>query len=127
MLFCESSLIIICYILNMKLTASKIQIQKQTYSLSLEKSIAMLILPHTELTASIEQELQNNPLLEAEFETLPAEKPMDLEQISAVINLSSPAIHGPATEEEREFESSSIENTMTLEDHLFHQLFLGNF
>ncbi len=52
----------------MNLGTLKVQIQKPVFTQSLEKSIAVLILPHTELAASIEQELQDNPLLEAEFE-----------------------------------------------------------
>jgi len=103
----------------MRLNTTRIQTQKLTYSFSLEKSIAMLILPHTELAASIEQELQENPLLEAEFDDTKA----DMERMTALLSLSSSNIPGSDAEEEREYESSSVENMMTLEDHLFQQLY----
>ena len=112
----------------MNLNTIKVQIQKPVFTASLEKSIAMLILPHTELTTNIEQELQNNPLLEADFESVQAEqtkiKEIDLDQMNALINLSSSNIPISATdEEEQEFDSSPMTGMMTLEDHLFQQLF----
>jgi len=90
----------------------------------------MLLLPHAELNHNIEQELQNNPLLEAEFEPIedqekvlePLESQLDLERFNALMNLSSPIMRS-TSEEEVEFESSSMANTMTLEDHLFKQLY----
>jgi len=105
----------------MHLNTSRIQAQKAIYSLSLEKSIAILILPHTELVISIEQELQENPLLEAEFE----DSQVNIEQMNALVNLSSSNSQGQgsAIEEEREFESSSMANMMTLENYLFQQLY----
>ncbi len=113
----------------MRLNTTRVQIQKPIFSLSLEKSIAMLLLSHAELTASIDQELQNNPLLEAE--AAPTEQsqetqgpPIDLDRINALINLSSPNISRSAEQEEQEFEPSSMAtSTMTLEDHLFQQLY----
>ena len=115
----------------MKLNTTRIQTQTTTYSASLEKSIAMLMLPYAELTTSIEQELQDNPLLEAEFEPIKdvekvqeiQESQTDMERMNALMNLSSPNISSSSTEEERELEPSSIANMMTLEDHLFHQLY----
>lgn len=103
----------------MHLLATKVQVQKPVFSMALEKSIAILLLPHTELTANIEQELQNNPLLEAEFENAPE---VDLDRMNALINLSSPNIPRTTMEEAPEFESSSVSNMMTLEEHLFQQL-----
>ena len=114
----------------MNLSTSKVQIQKPAFSVLLEKSIAVLILPHRELATNIEQELQNNPLLEAEFETPSAESPqenqeqeIDLDHMNAIINHTSSNAPQSTTEEEREFEYSSFEHMMTLEDHLIHQLF----
>ena len=104
----------------MNLSTTKVQVQKATFSLSLEKSIALLILPHRELAANIEQELQDNPLLEVEFEAPPIEKTLEnLEFMSR----SPSGISDQGAEEDRDFESSSIANMMTLEDHFFQQLF----
>ena len=95
----------------MQLNASRIQSQKTIFSVSLEKSIAMLILPHTELASSIEQELQNNPLLEADFESTAKdqtpdiqERPIDTDRINAILNLSFSNLTKSATDEEREYE-----------------------
>jgi RNA polymerase sigma-54 factor len=113
-------LVYICYTLPMNLSVIKAQIQKPVFTASLEKSIAILLLPHTELAGSIEQELQNNPLLEADFEGAQ----VDSEQMNALVSLpSSNMPRSAADEEEQDFESSAMENMMTLEDHLFHQLF----
>jgi RNA polymerase sigma-54 factor len=112
--------IYICYTFDMNLSAVKVQIQKPVFTASLEKSIAILLLPHTELTGSIEQELQNNPLLEADFEG----SQIDAEQMKALVNLpSSNMSRSTPDEDEQDNESSSLANMMTLEDHLFHQLF----
>jgi len=101
----------------MNLSTVKIQVQKQIFTASLEKSIAMLILPHSELANSIEEELQNNPLLEADSET------SSLDQISAIINLPNINRSNISKVEKIENESSSISSMMSLEDHLFQQLF----
>lgn len=111
----------ICYTFRMNLGTVKVQIQKPVFTASLERSIAILLLPHAELSGSIEQELQDNPLLEAEFEGTE----IDAEQMKALVNLPS-SFNNQRTasdEEDRDFESSSLANMMSLEDHLFHQLF----
>jgi len=115
----------------MNLHTSKIQVQKPVFTAVLEKSIAVLLLPHTELAVNIEQELQNNPLLEADLEAAVSDKPedsdksqIDTERMNAIINLSSPHSTSSAQiEEDQDFEPSSVTNMMTLEDHLFQQLF----
>ena len=83
--------------------------------MSLEKAIEVLLLPHAELVTNIEQELQDNPLLEAEI---------DDKQIEALANLPSTNNMSTSTNdgENQEFESSGTVNMMTLEEHLYHQL-----
>ncbi|MBF0503877.1 MAG: RNA polymerase factor sigma-54 [Candidatus Omnitrophica bacterium] len=104
----------------MHLQATRVQVQKPVFTASLEKSIAMLILPHAELAVSIEQELQNNPLLEAEYEST---SEVDVDRMNALINLSFSKIQRSGLEEGAEFEPSTIEDRMTLEDHLLQQLY----
>jgi RNA polymerase sigma-54 factor len=52
----------------MKTGMSFQQVQKQLLAPAMRQSIEMLLLPLTELTLSIDQELQNNPLLEIDEE-----------------------------------------------------------
>ncbi|MCK5083816.1 MAG: RNA polymerase sigma-54 factor, partial [Candidatus Omnitrophica bacterium] len=54
----------------MKISTSTHQIQKQLLAPAMQQSIEMLLLPLTELNLSIDQELQNNPLLEIDEEKL---------------------------------------------------------
>jgi len=103
----------------MRLYATKVQIQKPVFTAFLEKSIAMLLLPHTELAANIEQELQDNPLLEAEFEISSVDQNKEIQELQIDLN----RMNSRTNEESQEFESSSIESMMTLEDYLFQQLF----
>jgi len=114
----------------MNLNAVKVQIQKPIFTASLERSISILLLPHTELAGSIELELQNNPLLEADFEAAQAdqapennEPQINAEQMNALMNLSYSNMPGSAHDDEQDNEPSSLANMMSLEDHLFHQLF----
>ena len=71
--------------------------------------------------------------MEAEFEASPAAE-QDHENQDAKIDMEANecpcepfffiiTCHGSTAEEERELESSSIANMMTLEDHLFQQLY----
>ena len=110
----------------------KSQIQKPIFSASIERSIAILLLPHNELVTNIEQELQNNPLLEADFENIQSEKtleasesPIELEKMNALLNLSY-SNTPKSNAEDDEFESFSVASNLTLEDHLFQQLYFLN-
>jgi RNA polymerase sigma-54 factor len=99
------------------LNLAKIQIQKQTFSASLEQSLAILILPHAELAATIEAELQENPLLEAEAS-------FDTDQFNALASLPSfKAPNNDSLEEDSERESFSMASLMSLEDYLLQQLY----
>lgn len=106
----------------MNLNLTKIQIQKQVFSVSMEHSLNVLLLPHEELVANIEQELQDNPLLEAEINH-ETESSFDWNQIHALASL--PSIKGAtnAAEEDSEQEPFSMACMMTLEDHLLQQLY----
>lgn len=108
----------------MNLNINKIQIQKQIFSPSLEQSLNVLLLPYAELSINIEQELQNNPLLEAETitETM-QDSSIDWQRLEAIANLPSNKNNYSNIEENQEAEYSSMASMMTLEDHLFQQLF----
>jgi len=54
----------------MKLSTSLHQVQKQLLAPAMQQSIEMLMLPLAELNLSIDQEIQNNPLLEIDEEQL---------------------------------------------------------
>ncbi len=103
----------------MNLNISKIQTQKQIFTPSLEQSIHVLLLPLAELSTNIEQELQENPLLEAE--TL--ETPIDWERLELLSKLPSQENNQSHSEEHLNNTESSATSTLTLEDHLFQQLF----
>ena len=103
----------------MRLTTTRIQSQNPVFSLSLEKSIAMLLLPHAELSANIEEELQNNPLLEAEYALPPADQSKEIQDLQIDLD----RINALTVTEDKEFESPSVTKIMTLEDLLFQQLF----
>jgi len=113
----------------MRITATKVQVQKTIFSTSLEKSIAVLLLPHVELTAAIEQELQSNPLLEADPEKNESDNSQDNtgpqiepDRMNAVINLS-PNAPGSVSEEDHESDLPSAESIVSLEDYLLQQLY----
>ena len=104
----------------MNLYTSQLQTQKTVYSNSLEKSIAILLLPHKELAINIEEELQNNPLLESESQELP----LDNDQMNAALNLDVPYKTESSFTEEDTSQWPSSAPFKTLEDHLYQQLLL---
>ena len=68
----------------MKIRLSAIQTQKQILAPTMQQSIEVLLLPLTELSAAIEEELIENPLLEIDEERTNLEK-----QVENLINQSS--------------------------------------
>ncbi len=100
----------------MKISLAKNQVQKQAFSAQMEKSIALLILPHADLTLQIEQEVQDNPLLEAQWTQ------QALEVFNTPMPRSGIQLARPETENEPA-DQASMEQMMSLEDHLFLQLF----
>ncbi|MBF0490289.1 MAG: hypothetical protein HQL15_06665, partial [Candidatus Omnitrophica bacterium] len=109
----------------MNLNLSKIQIQKYVFTAAQEQSISVLLLPYAELSTNIEQELQNNPLLEADLasDSLQEIQIEDLKRLKALANLPFEKSFNTNTEEDSDYESPGVAMMMTLEDHLFQQLF----
>ena len=116
---------IVVYFLRMKIKLSPIQVQKQVLAPAMQQSIAVLMLPITDLNLAIEQELQNNPLLEIEEPTEAAiaqkkdeEFYINLERLS---KSQAESIPSDANEEEMP-EEKQLTRDLPLEDYLMRQL-----
>src|SRR3989338_1808759 len=71
------------YFLRMQIKISTSQVQKTILAPAMQQSIEILLLPLTELSMAIEQELQNNPLLEVAEEE---NKSAPLDNIETLFN-----------------------------------------
>ncbi len=113
------------YFLHMKIKLSPQQIQKTILSPQMQQSIAVLVLPITELSLAIDQELQNNPLLEIDEETEKEKLSLDhkttkTESIDQEV-ADTPYQNSNLLEEELPEERPLMQN-LPLEDSLFEQL-----
>lgn len=106
----------------MSMRTSPIQTQKQILAPVMQQSIAVLMLSLTELTFAIEQELQTNPLLEAEI-------PQELHKITNPSKSFSSLNHFNDIPTAANFQSSEeeqpeipISQSESLNDHLLTQL-----
>ncbi len=116
---------ILCLVM-MKPRLSALQSQKTILAPLMQQSIEILMLPHLDLSAAIEQELQNNPLLEAasneELKSNERENPAHLGGMHHTGNH-----RGAETEQlmdEDDDSSPQFEAKQTLHDHLISQLHL---
>ena len=73
----------------MKINTSTQQIQKQLLAPAMQQSIEMLLLPLAELNVSIDQELQNNPLLEIDEERLKSAENESADEMFKMLDYSS--------------------------------------
>lgn len=109
----------------MKTKLSVIQTQKQVLAPTMQQSIVMLLLPITDLSLAIEQELQNNPLLELEeSENTQALKKKDEELYANLERLSrsqTEPIHSEMYDEDLP-EEKQLPSDLPLEDYLMRQL-----
>lgn len=109
----------------MKPRLSTLQSQKTILAPSMQQSIEILMLPHLDLSAAIEQELQNNPLLEA---TSNEELKINEREASHLGGMHhSTSQQGLKTEpllDEDDDTSPQFEARQTLHDHLISQLHL---
>ncbi len=102
----------------MKIRLTSSQIQKQILAPQMRQSIEVLLLPLTELSAAIETELQNNPLLEVNEEE-PLEATMSLDE--PLFDQSLPSSSFEHNEEDQ-WEKWPIADEITLAEHLLKQL-----
>lgn len=118
------------YFLHMQIKLTQNQVQKQVFSHSMQQSIEILFLPITELSTTIEQELQNNPLLEINEDVVVDQDPAlsfkEEENFNKLIRDVLDPINSYQGDETN-FEISvpderPIRKDETLEDHLLRQL-----
>ena len=118
----------VVYFLHMRNKLSQIQIQKQVLAPLLQQSIAVLLLPIHELNLTIEQELQNNPLLELDEdreEFLQHQRDIEMRQNLdrlAKIQEESNYTKIDSGNEDEIPEERQLSRELTLEDHLMRQL-----
>lgn len=109
----------------MRITTSTQQIQKQLLAPAMQQSIETLLLPLAELNLSIDQELQNNPLLEIDEEKLKAASEQMADDISKIIEYSNVSHNLPIKGEPLDdeiLEERPIKMDLSLEDELLQQL-----
>lgn len=106
----------------MNIRTSPLQTQKQILAPVMQQSIAVLMLSLTDLNLAIEQELQTNPLLEAEL-------PQELQRITGPSETFSSLNHFNDIPSAANFQSGEEEQTEipiaqveSLDDHLLIQL-----
>ena len=113
------------YFLRMNIKAVPRQVQKQTLAPSLQQSVEILLLPLAELRETIEQELQDNPLLEVTEDKTPTDSnPMEELILKNINRLTDPKQTQNYQSGENDYDpgDSSIESILSLEDSLFQQL-----
>lgn len=103
----------------MEIKITPLQTQKQVLTPFLRQSIEVLMLPQADLTTAIEQELQENPLLEADEITLHQTFKMLKSLTPRTLNETHMSNDG-----DNEPEGIHVEDTPTLEDSLIKQLHL---
>jgi len=109
----------------MKINTSIHQFQKQLLAPAMQQSIETLLLPLAELNASINQELQDNPLLEIDEEQQKALQDLQRDGLLKILEYSSQMHNMPAREyfsDDEAFEKMPIKMEVSLEDKLLQQL-----
>ncbi|OGX34565.1 MAG: RNA polymerase sigma-54 factor [Omnitrophica WOR_2 bacterium RIFCSPHIGHO2_02_FULL_52_10] len=109
----------------MKINTSLQQSQKQLFAPAMQQSIEMLLLPLVELNMSIDQELQNNPLLEIDEEKLKSSQEHQKDELAALLAYSRHGRHFSPREHSADdeiLEDKPIKMEVTLEEQLLQQL-----
>ena len=109
----------------MKINTSIHQIQKQLLAPAMQQSIETLLLPLAELNASIDQELQDNPLLEIDEEKQNALREQQKDELLKILELSGQMYNAPIREffsDDETLEERPIKMEVSLEDELLQQL-----
>jgi len=109
----------------MKINTSIHQIQKQHLAPAMQQSIEMLLLPLVELNTSIDQELQDNPLLEIDEEKLKIQQEQQRNELLKILEFSSQMHNLPSREhfsDDEALEERPIKMEVPLEDDLLQQL-----
>ncbi|MDE2028118.1 MAG: RNA polymerase factor sigma-54 [Candidatus Omnitrophica bacterium] len=86
----------------------------------MQQSVAILMLPQMELRTAIEQELQNNPLLEVEYDPK-EEHQLNLDQLKELSHLPRVSA-SEETDDEDQSEPFPVAQARSLQDHLLNQL-----
>ncbi|MDE2009675.1 MAG: RNA polymerase factor sigma-54 [Candidatus Omnitrophica bacterium] len=100
---------------------TQIQIQKLVLAPLMQQSAAILMLPQAEILMAIDQELQNNPLLEIEYDPRDSNQLSadNLEELSYLSRTGASEGHG---DDEEHPEPLPIARAETLQEHLLNQL-----
>ncbi len=116
------------YFLRMNIKLSTIQVQKQILAPSMQQSIEVLLLPLMDLYQSINIEIQNNPLLEIDEDSLLQQQEEDRDNATAMDRTLDQLIESPDTP----FFSGGIyddppdekpfKHLVSLEEKMFRQL-----
>jgi len=109
----------------MKINTSLQQIQKQFLAPAMQQSIETLLLPLAELNASIDQELQNNPLLEIDEEKLKIQREQQKTELLKILEFSGQMRNIPQREhfsDDEALEERPIKMEVSLESELLQQL-----
>lgn len=109
----------------MKINTSLQQSQKQLLAPAMQQSIEMLLLPLVELNMSIDQELQNNPLLEIDEEKLKSSQENQKDELAALLEYSRHNHHFLPREHSADdeiLEDKPIKMEVSLEEQLLQQL-----
>jgi len=109
----------------MKITTSLQQSQKQLLAPAMQQSIELLRLPLVELNLSIDQELQNNPLLEVDEDKLKALENQQKDELAKILEYSFQSRNFPSREyftDDEIIEDRPIKMEVTLEEQLLQQL-----
>lgn len=110
----------------MILKTSQLQVQKTVLSPLMQQSIKVLLLPITDLSLAIDQELQENPLLEIDEKKTAQQRELEEFITKSLKHLSEPRYHqsfDPENDESRP-EGRPITKSISLEEHLLKQLSL---
>lgn len=104
---------------------SQIQTQRQVLAPLMQQSIALLLLPLTDLNLTIEQELQNNPLLETVEDDENLTRQLRDQGIRQNFKYLDTIPHIPSdhlTSDDDQPEDRSLVKELTLEENLWQQL-----
>lgn len=111
--------------MRMNISTSVQQTQKQFLAPAMRQSIEMLLLPLTELNLSIDQELQNNPLLEIDEEKLKLAEAQSTDEMLKMLDFSRQSWNLPFSNhssDDEMVEDRPIRMETCLEDELLQQL-----
>jgi len=109
----------------MKINTSLHQVQKQLLAPAMQQSIETLLLPLAELNESIDQELQDNPLLEIDEEKQKTLQKQQSNELLKILEFSNQMHNMPAREhfsDDEPMEERPIKMEVSLEDDLLQQL-----